>query len=222
VGPQLWRAARSAPGDETKLFLSVTDAAGRPIRGAYATLGAHANVDVKHAELLADESGVIHVPATVRTSLKTSVSAPGYEDVTLDLAVPHENRIVDIVLTERHAPTSVKGGTLAPYVEEVRSGPLPSGIGRSFSAWYELPAPKPKAGYRIDPKGIEYSLSGDRKCNAWSECQIKQSPTGEVTLMFRLQGHDEWVPLRPAYSEGVLRVRYLAGDDQRAEESKKQ
>jgi hypothetical protein len=99
-----------------------------------------------------------------------------------------------------------------------RSGPMPSGIGRDFSQPYSLcsdspscsPAP-PRQGYVIESEHFE--LTGDRRCNAWSNCQREASSTNtRVCYQFQMQGHSEWQgPFGlggsgVAYSEGILTV----------------
>jgi hypothetical protein len=195
------------PQSDTAVVLSIKDAAGKPI--------ANATVKFDSADSLfhTDNLGTARIIAMPSSHLKGTVHAPGYQDVTIDLAVPVENRLVNLVLTQEQAPTHTHdpdhSTLLEPYVEEVRSGLRPSGIGRNFSGWYELQSPPPKPGFEIDKLGIQYSLSGDRQCNSWSECQLVQISPNQVKLLFKLQGHDEWPSPQPAFSEAVLRVRYV-------------
>ena len=198
--PSLWRTWLGRADAGAKVYLQVTDSASHPIPGAVAKLDS--GVQTRGAAL----SGVIDITTVANGVLKGNVSAPGYDEVKVNLAVPHESRLVNIVLTKTQP---VHTSEREPYFEEVRSGARASGFGSNFSSWYELRAPAPKSGFEVDTHAIKYSLSGDRQCNAWSECQLKLSPDGEVTFLFRLQGHNEWFPPRPAYSEGVLRVRYI-------------
>ena len=131
--------------------------------------------------------------------------AAGYRPEQLEVVVPRSDPNLTVVLKSLETKAMVVS---QPYAEVRRSGPQPSGIGSNFSPWYELRSPPPKPGYELDPKTVQFSLSGDRRCNEWSECQIKQASANEVIFLFRLQGHNEWFPPRPAFSEGVLRVEF--------------
>jgi hypothetical protein len=85
------------------------------------------------------------------------------------------------------------------------SGPKISGSMKSFSEWYTL-CSTDEPGYQI--RTADFKLSGDRVCNAWSECQQASSSPGQVCWRFRLQGHDEWPPPGQANSEGILTVTW--------------
>jgi len=203
-----WLHFRNKPTDA--LVLSIKNAAGEPVTDAIVKL------DYIDSVFAADSAGTIRFTKLATAHLKGSIYAPGYEDVSLDLTVPAESRLVNEILT-REPKVSISSdpgdqwsdSPLQPYVEEVRSGPRPSGIGSNFSGWYELHAPRPKPGYEIDLHSIQFSLSGDRQCNSWSECQLVQASPTEVRLLFRLQGLSEWRQPQPAYSEAVLRLHYV-------------
>ena len=68
------------------------------------------------------------------------------------------------------------------------SGAKISGAMKAFSDWYTL-CSAPEAGYEI--RSADFKLSGDRVCNAWSECQQVSLTPMQVCWRFRLQGHDE-------------------------------
>jgi hypothetical protein len=87
---------------------------------------------------------------------------------------------------------------------DVRSGPQPSGSGKGWSNWYSIRSGPSPTGCAV--ANVEFRLSGDRQCGAWSECQeVGRSDSG-VEYKFRLQGHEEDPP--PKYSEGHLHVSY--------------
>jgi hypothetical protein len=132
------------------------------------------------------------------------VISDGYGATWLHLQAPRSDPNMTVILSPISHPD--------PYVEIVRSGPRPSGFGGEFSPWYELRSPQPKPGYVIDVDKTQYSLSGDRRCNEWSECQLRRESPESVVFSFRMQGHSEWFPPRQAISEGVLRVQYKPSD----------
>jgi hypothetical protein len=87
------------------------------------------------------------------------------------------------------------------------TGPQKSGSLKSFSDWYlACSGPPPGQGYRI--VSDDFKLSGDRRCNAWSECVLAARTPTQVCWKFRLQGHDEWPPPGQADSEGILSVTW--------------
>jgi hypothetical protein len=69
------------------------------------------------------------------------------------------------------------------------SGSRPSGPGASFSNWYELCSDPESDGWTITESS--FVLTGDRQCNAWSECKQTESDTKRVCWQFRMQGHSE-------------------------------
>lgn len=96
-----------------------------------------------------------------------------------------------------------------PQIRQVyTSGPKESGLLNKWSEWYELCSD-------IAPKGLslattQFELRGDRSCGAWAECRSTRQTPSQGCWEFRLQGHEEWKPARPSYSEGVLRVVWSA------------
>jgi hypothetical protein len=68
------------------------------------------------------------------------------------------------------------------------SGARSSGAGDSFSQWYEL-CNDPKPGWVISESS--FTLTGDRQCNAWSECRQSTNEPTKVCWQFRMQGHKE-------------------------------
>lgn len=96
--------------------------------------------------------------------------------------------------------------SLTPIVKIFRSGAKPSGLGINFSPEYELDSDEAPAGYKIGT--FNYTLVGDRGCNAWSTCKAAII-ANRVVFRFSLQGHNEWFPPRPGISEGVLIVTFV-------------
>jgi hypothetical protein len=80
-------------------------------------------------------------------------------------------------------PKSALSVDRAPYNDIKSSDPKESGLGSSFSPWYELPANPPRSGYKIGD--VSFSLTGDRTCGAWSECVLDRKNDTQVTLRFR-------------------------------------
>jgi V8-like Glu-specific endopeptidase len=93
-----------------------------------------------------------------------------------------------------------------PFVKVFSSGPMMSGSGSGFSDWYKVEAEPPPPGYKIT--SVDFSLTGDRRCNAWSECRIAEKTDTKALFEFRMQGHNEWPGSGQASSEGHLIVTY--------------
>jgi hypothetical protein len=104
-----------------------------------------------------------------------------------------------------HSSVSVSPGPELP-LEVTRvysSGAKASGAGANFSDWYTLCTTE-EHGYHI--LRSEFRLSGDRSCNAWSECRPSLQTPAQVCWQFRMQGHNEWGGSGQALSEGTLTV----------------
>lgn len=107
--------------------------------------------------------------------------------------------------------TSPSSSGPSQIVKTYSSGPQMSGVGADYSPWYSL-CSDPVPGYHVVDSN--FTLTGDRACNAWSQCQNdKEKSTQTVSCWkFRMQGHSE--ALRPfgssgsaqAFSTGVLAV----------------
>jgi hypothetical protein len=94
-------------------------------------------------------------------------------------------------------------------VREAHSGPKDSGERKSFSPPYRLCLGPPPAGYALVPGSDEFSLSGDRRCGAWSTCEPARREASDVCWEFTLQGHDELIfDSGVRQSEGHLRGHY--------------
>ena len=110
---------------------------------------------------------------------------------------------------QRNQSPLPQASTLQRQTAVTRSGPRPSGLGRSFSDEYTVCSEPLPNGARVISQ--RFVLTGDRSCGAWSMCtQLPNTADNRVCWSFRLQGHDEWFPPRPAFSEGVLEVTYEA------------
>jgi hypothetical protein len=193
----LYRLASRKALDTNKLYLRVTNASGTPIT--------HAVVMVADNQLTTDELGVVKIDAKSGKQVDARIVAEGYARLDLSVTLPRSNPNITAVLTP---VGKVEIAPPQPYAITVRSGPRPSGIGSGFSPWYELVSPPPEDGYVIDMDNTQFLLSGDRRCNEWSECQLRVVSAAQVVFMFRMQGHSEWFPPKPALSEGILRVQF--------------
>lgn len=69
------------------------------------------------------------------------------------------------------------------------SGSRASGPGSSFSQWYELCSDPEPDGWTIQESS--FVLTGDRQCNAWSECKQTLNDPRKTCWQFRMQGHSE-------------------------------
>ncbi len=69
------------------------------------------------------------------------------------------------------------------------SGSKPSGPGAAFSQWYELCNDPQPPGWEVSESS--FTLTGDRQCNAWSECRQTSNGPAKVCWQFRMQGHSE-------------------------------
>lgn len=107
-------------------------------------------------------------------------------------------------------PKAAKPKSLEPLVKTFDSGPKLSGTRKNFSETYVLTSDPAPAGYTIG--SFSFSLTGDRRCNAWSTCAAVQEGD-RVVFKFTLQGHDEWVGSGQAFSEGHLVVTYSPTSD---------
>jgi uncharacterized membrane protein YjfL (UPF0719 family) len=82
---------------------------------------------------------------------------------------------------------------LASVSKHADSGPRSSGNGQDTSVNYPLCVDAPTEGdYRFDVDSRRYSLTGDRKCNEWSQCAAAPG-TGpkQACFVFNMQGHSE-------------------------------
>jgi hypothetical protein len=127
--------------------------------------------------------------AAPTTAVSPTVVSPGIPSPTVPSATP--------------APSTLERKTYT-------SGSTPSGAGAAFSEWYQLCSdPEPNAWTIAESS---FSLTGDRQCNAWSECRQTVNEPTKVCWQFRMQGHSEQTGiLRQGntgiqFSTGVLSV----------------
>lgn len=90
------------------------------------------------------------------------------------------------------------------HVVVVASGPKLSGSGANFNnPPHELCGEVPP-GYKISV--VDFRLTGDRACGAWSQCKESSRSAQRVCWQFAMQGHNEWPAPGQAQSEGVMRI----------------
>ena len=137
----------------------------------------------------------------VMVAEKSSVPEP-------ELKAVNQPSAPDSSTTADHSPPA---SAPSQIVKTYSSGPQLSGVGSDRSPWYSL-CSDPIPGYRV--VDTKFSLTGDRACNAWSDCEVDTGKsTGTVSCWrFRMQGHSE--AFRPfgasgsaqSFSTGVLTV----------------
>lgn len=86
------------------------------------------------------------------------------------------------------------------------SGLKPSGAGKGWAS-HQLCAETPPGYERIDGS-VNFSLTGDRACGAWSECNVIRKDPANVCFEFKLQGHEEGPGDGVRMSEGHIQARY--------------
>lgn len=133
------------------------------------------------------------------------VDAEGYDHFDRILSVESGNKLEDIRLQPIAKPIDVAQPPPQCGQVEQGSGPQISGVGKGWSGWYQVRVGPSPARCTVDK--VEFWLTGDRQCNAWSECQELTRDDSGIAYQFRLQGHQERFPGQ-AYSEGHLRVIY--------------
>jgi len=105
------------------------------------------------------------------------------------------------IVRKRQPPSN-----FAAIVEEVNSGPRPSGRGRAVSSWYSVCSRPLPDDYEIVSSG--FTLNGDRHCGGWAVCKKVTDTPDKVCWQFQMQGHEEWgVNEGMADSWGVLKYR---------------
>ena len=98
---------------------------------------------------------------------------------------------IDLVPDE----TTQVGGPTSPVadVQKVyQSAPKPSGPSKQFGPWNELCSTDDGLAPNFIIKAQHFELTGDRQCNAWSECRQTVNSPRRVCYEFRMQGHEEW------------------------------
>ncbi len=127
-----------------------------------------------------------------------TVISQGYRRGVQPLPAPEKGNQLDFLLYPE-----VVQVVRAPEPGKKVSDDVPSGIGSNWSGWYTLctdTLPPDK----VIGSTVRFRLEGDRQCGAWAECREAKRTPQAVCWEFRLQGHSEWFPPRPAYSRGIL------------------
>lgn len=139
-----------------------------------------------------------------------TVSKPGYVSKSQQVEIQDRTTYYEVRLARVPAPVAVAPAVDQPaqMIKVYSSGPKISGSRKDFSDWYKLCSDS-VPGYHIE--SATFTLSGDRRCNAWSECAVDSQAPTQVCYKFRLQGHDEQSGSGQAYSEGQLSVTWLKG-----------
>jgi hypothetical protein len=144
-------------------------------------------------------------PIPIQDSLSMQVNSPTQASSTSTLATGLPST----------SPLQVPTETSLDIQRVFTSGPKPSGLGKDWSDWYELCSDAQSPDYVI--RSVDFALRGDRACDSWAECKEVRQTTDVVCYQFRLQGHEEWRPPHPSFTEAILRVRYdrrgIAGSD---------
>jgi hypothetical protein len=197
------RVVEGVDRDRAQIYVSVKDEAAKPVPNASVQL-------IGGDSKVTNELGLAKLNITGNGVRQVRVSATGFKEAELSVQAspidPNKLVVLTPTIPQPAKPdTGDRNSQPQPYVETVRSGPVESGLGGDFSSWYQLASPVAKIGYVVDSS--QFTLSGDRRCNEWSECRVTNSRR-QVIFSFRMQGHSEWVPPHPGVSEGILRVQY--------------
>jgi hypothetical protein len=103
------------------------------------------------------------------------------------------------------APEQTEQPEMVESTKTFRSQFYSSGVGGSWSQWYEMCEPvSPKEGWHI--KSASLTTEGDRICPSYAECTGAPSRPDSTCQQFRLQGHSEDNSSRQ--SRGVVTVVY--------------
>ena len=195
--------------------VTIKDASsGKPIGAAIVTItpSGRPNLESQTSQTNPSGSAAFTLGATTDLNHVTvKVQHPDFESGNLDVVLPGRDYETEIALRPKTSippPKPDKIDEPSIYSRTYTSGTSISGAGAGFSNWYEVAADPPRPGYRIntDPTKTHYSLSGDRACNAWSECQWGVLNEQQAVFRFRLQGHNEWPQPGQAASIGTLTV----------------
>jgi len=144
--------------------------------------------------------------AIIGKNARLTVSKTGLQDFDEEiLSLQPRDEFLRVYL-KRVTANAAPPDRPAEVVRVYSSGPKISGSMKAFSDWYSL-CSGDEPGYQI--RTADFKLSGDRACNAWSECQQTTNTPTQVCWRFRLQGHNEWPPPGQANSEGILAVTWI-------------
>ena len=209
-GPELWKwlfAPKLPIEYVVKVFSSAASNPAISQAAVEITIGTD-----KYGPNETDPNGVALMPLDARNANKAAklkISRTGFEIREKDVAIPISSAQHSVYLNPI-APVSQAASAAPPppppaeVSRVVSSGPRASGLGSNFSEWYELCSEPSPTGYSV--RSVQFTLEGDRSCGAWSECRESRRTPDAVCWQFRLQGHNEWFPPRPAFSQGILRV----------------
>lgn len=107
------------------------------------------------------------------------------------------------------APTPAPTPIPAQYeIKNYSSGGRPSGKSDQFSEWYTLCNDPEPAAWTIESSS--FVLTGDRQCNAWSECKQTENTPTKVCWQFRMQGHSEQVG--GLFNQGNTGIQFSTGN----------
>ena len=96
--------------------------------------------------------------------------------------------------------------SVVPAFATADSGVKSSGVGNSWSEWYQLEVGRAPSGSTI--QNSEFWLTGPRKCGFLAECRELARSDDHVIWEFRLQGEDRAGLPMTVVSEGHMRVTY--------------
>lgn len=201
-GPALWNSVFGhQPSIEYGVVVFSTADKAPAIAKATITLSIPTRQDQKH-DTNPDGAAIFVLPATLGQKAATlRVSRDGFRPLEREVTIPPSSAKETVYIDP----------LLPPPPNEIpkvfSSGPKASGLGANLSEWYELCSDPASPGYRVG--SVQFTLTGDRSCGAWSECKESRHTQDQVCYQFRLQGHNEWFPPRPAFSEGVLKVSFV-------------
>lgn len=238
LGPKLWEwVFDRRPPIELKVFVFSSAKGNEKIPGANVGVSAQGISPEAHVTNPDGVASFWFEAKSARKAIKMMVAREGFltipaRESAVPIASTQETVFLDPVNTPVAAATPPSGASspiaaassppaasspttasrpnpeLPREVQRVfTSGPKASGLGKSWSEWYELCSEPAAAAYVVS--ATDFALRGDRSCGAWSECRQTRQTSASVCYQFRLQGHDEWFPPRPAFSEGILRVTFV-------------
>lgn len=204
LGPALWKRLLpdKPPPIEYKVVVYSTAEKNPSISQASVELSIGTAM---RASLDTDPQGVATFridSAHVSKAGRLRVVREGFEPRDKPIMVPLSSAQESVYLSPAAPPRPKE-----PVTRVFSSGPRPSGLGSGWAGPYEVCSEPPPNGYVVG--ATDFSLRGDRSCGAWSECTETQRSPIKVCWSFRLQGHDEWFPPRPAFSEGILKVSFV-------------
>ena len=178
------------PADGPILLDGTVESQGQPIHLVLAEVTKTGTKLLSTSLVPTSDSFLFRVDRRTPGALVLTARSAGFEPTVVGTASNSSVRFAPASLKALPSPPQP---TLAEKTVTVRTAPVVSGEGASFSAPYELcsdsqPGAIPE-GFEI--KGSEFRLEGDRSCGAWSTCQQSVSTPARACWAFRLQGHGE-------------------------------